>query len=83
MNEPDNIAQRKMQFLFALRSKGVTDARVLTAMEKIDRGPFIRNRVIDLSKGAAQEIGMIRAGVANVRVVVLDEAGRASAQTCG
>ncbi|MDA3859456.1 MAG: protein-L-isoaspartate(D-aspartate) O-methyltransferase [Roseovarius sp.] len=31
-----------MQFLFALRSKGVTDARVLTAMEKIDRGPFIR-----------------------------------------
>ncbi len=35
-------AERKMQFLFALRSKGVTDARVLTAMEKIDRGPFIR-----------------------------------------
>ncbi|MDX1786253.1 MAG: protein-L-isoaspartate(D-aspartate) O-methyltransferase [Roseovarius sp.] len=31
-----------MQFLFALRSKGVTDARVLNAMEKIDRGPFIR-----------------------------------------
>jgi protein-L-isoaspartate(D-aspartate) O-methyltransferase len=31
-----------MQFLFALRSKGVTDARVLTAMEKVDRGPFIR-----------------------------------------
>ncbi len=31
-----------MQFLFALRSKGVTDARVLGAMEEIDRGPFIR-----------------------------------------
>jgi protein-L-isoaspartate(D-aspartate) O-methyltransferase len=38
----EDIAERKMQFLFALRSKGVTDARVLTAMEKIDRGPFIR-----------------------------------------
>ncbi|WP_299842277.1 protein-L-isoaspartate(D-aspartate) O-methyltransferase [uncultured Roseovarius sp.] len=38
----DDIAERKMQFLFALRSKGVTDARVLTAMEKVDRGPFIR-----------------------------------------
>ena len=38
---PDN-AERKMQFLFALRSRGVTDARVLTAMEKIDRAPFIR-----------------------------------------
>lgn len=35
-------AERKMQFLFALRSKGVTDARVLGAMEAVDRGPFIR-----------------------------------------
>lgn len=35
-------AERKMQFLFALRSKGVTDPRVLTAMEEIDRGPFVR-----------------------------------------
>jgi protein-L-isoaspartate(D-aspartate) O-methyltransferase len=40
-NDPDT-AERKMQFLFALRSRGVTDARVLTAMEKIDRAPFIR-----------------------------------------
>lgn len=35
-------AERKMQFLFALRSRGVTDTRVLTAMEKIDRGPFVQ-----------------------------------------
>ena len=35
-------AERKMQFLYALRSKGVTDQRVLSAMESIDRGPFIR-----------------------------------------
>lgn len=41
-DETDHIAERKMQFLFALRSKGVTDARVLTAMERIDRGAFIR-----------------------------------------
>jgi len=33
--------EQKMQFLFALRSKGVTDSRVLTAMERIDRGPFV------------------------------------------
>ncbi|WP_114286575.1 protein-L-isoaspartate(D-aspartate) O-methyltransferase [Candidatus Halocynthiibacter alkanivorans] len=35
-------AEQKMQFLYAIRSKGVTDQRVLTAMEKIDRGPFVR-----------------------------------------
>ena len=31
-----------MQFLFALRSKGVTDTRVLTAMERVDRAVFVR-----------------------------------------
>ncbi len=35
-------AETKMQFLFALRSKGVTDMRVLEAMEAIDRGRFVR-----------------------------------------
>lgn len=35
-------AERQMQFLYALRSRGVTDARVLGAMELIDRGPFIK-----------------------------------------
>ena len=35
-------AQITMQFLFALRSKGVTDSRVLHAMEKIDRAAFVR-----------------------------------------
>lgn len=35
-------ADTKMQFLYALRSKGVTDARVLTAMEQVDRALFVR-----------------------------------------
>ena len=37
-----DLAERKMRFLFTLRSKRVTDARVLTAMERIDRGQFVR-----------------------------------------
>lgn len=40
-------AERKMQFLFALRSRGVTDGRVLTAMEKIDRADFVRGIFAD------------------------------------
>lgn len=35
-------AEMKMRFLFALRSKGVTDTRVLAAMERIDRGHFVK-----------------------------------------
>jgi rare lipoprotein A len=31
-----------------------------------DRGPFVGNRLIDLSLGAAREIGMVRAGKARV-----------------
>jgi protein-L-isoaspartate(D-aspartate) O-methyltransferase len=41
------LAERKMRFLFQLRSRGVTDTRVLTAMEKIDRGLFVRNVFAD------------------------------------
>jgi protein-L-isoaspartate(D-aspartate) O-methyltransferase len=40
--EGDSTAEQQMRFLFALRSRGVTDARVLTAMEKVDRGLFVR-----------------------------------------
>ncbi|MEW2916458.1 MULTISPECIES: protein-L-isoaspartate(D-aspartate) O-methyltransferase [Ruegeria] len=36
--DPETI----MQFLFALRSRGVTDARVLAAMEQVDRGRFVK-----------------------------------------
>jgi protein-L-isoaspartate(D-aspartate) O-methyltransferase len=38
----EDLAMRKMRFLFALRSRGVTDGRVLTAMEKVDRGLFVK-----------------------------------------
>ena len=38
----DALSEQKMRFMFALRSKGVTDSRVLTAMETIDRGQFVR-----------------------------------------
>lgn len=39
---PDPTPETRMQFLYALRSRGVTDARVLDAMERVDRGPFVR-----------------------------------------
>ena len=46
-DEDPDTAERKMQFLFALRSRGVTDARVLSAMERIDRGAFVRGYFAD------------------------------------
>lgn len=46
-DEIDAIAERKMQFLFALRSRGVTDSRVLSAMERIDRAHFVKGIFAD------------------------------------
>lgn len=34
--------EEKMQFLYAIRSRGITDSRVLNAMEKIDRKKFLK-----------------------------------------
>ncbi len=44
---PLTDAERKMQFLYHLRAKGVTDSRVLKAMEAIDRGIFVKGIFAD------------------------------------
>ena len=36
-----------------------------------DRGPFAKRRVLDLSKGAAKRIGMLRSGTARVKIELL------------
>jgi rare lipoprotein A len=36
-----------------------------------DRGPFVKGRIIDLSYAAARKLGMVREGVAEVRVEIL------------
>lgn len=37
-----------------------------------DRGPYVRGRTIDLSKGAARELGMIGHGTARVELQIVD-----------
>ena len=39
---PDDDATRKMRFVFGLRAQGIVAPRVLEAMERIDRGLFVR-----------------------------------------
>ena len=38
-----------------------------------DRGPYIRGRIIDLTIGAARQLGMYHRGIARVRIEVLRE----------
>jgi len=37
-----------------------------------DRGPYVDGRIIDLSKSAAEELGFVNLGLAEVRVEILD-----------
>ena len=41
-----------------------------------DRGPFVGGRVIDVTQGAAERLGMIRSGVAPVKVTVVGGKGK-------
>jgi rare lipoprotein A len=43
-----------------------------------DRGPYVdkKRRIIDLSKAAADSVGLVEAGVAPVRIVVTEEAAK-------
>ena len=43
-----------------------------------DRGPFARGRILDASRGGAQELGFLGQGVARVRVRSVDAGGRAA-----
>lgn len=44
-----------------------------------DRGPYLRGRIVDLSRRAAQLLGMIDKGTAKVRVEILAEESRQAA----
>ena len=52
---------------FGTRLKVCLDGCVVVRIN--DRGPYIRDRELDLSYGAASEIGLIPMGVATTRVL--------------
>lgn len=58
---------------FGTRVKVTNQANQQTVEVVInDRGPYVENRVIDLSKSAAEKLGFINQGLADVKLEVLD-----------
>jgi len=41
-----------------------------------DRGPFVKERILDLSQGAAKALRVVGKGTARVKVMVVSETGR-------
>lgn len=54
-----------------VRVKNLENNKVVTVRVN-DRGPFAKNRIIDLSNAAAKQIDMTQKGTANVRLEVLE-----------
>lgn len=48
-----------------------------------DRGPYVENRVIDLSKSAAEKLGFVNQGIADVKVEVIDAGDGKSSDPAG
>jgi rare lipoprotein A len=63
-------AHRTMPFGTWVRVYNLTNDKTVE-VRIVDRGPFVRGRIIDLSHAAAQAIDMIGPGTARVRVVVI------------
>lgn len=60
-------AHKTLPFGTRVRVTHLASGRSVTVVIN-DRGPFVRGRIIDLSRAAAQSIGMAGSGVASVRV---------------
>ena len=63
-------AHRTLPFGTMVEVKNLATGRCVTVRVN-DRGPFKKDRVIDVTKRAAQELGMIGSGTAKVELAVL------------
>ena len=64
-------AHRTLPFGTRLRVTNLANGKQVE-VEVVDRGPFVRGRVLDLSRAAARKLGYIRAGHTRVRVEVIE-----------
>lgn len=77
-------AHKRLPFDTWLSVKNLTNGKT-TRVRINDRGPFVGNRIIDLSRAAASDINMIGSGTARVRLTVIKppsgSGGRGSGRT--
>lgn len=64
-------AHRKLPFGTRLRVHNLANGRAVE-VEVVDRGPFAKGRILDLSRSAARKLDFIREGHTRVRIEVLE-----------
>ena len=68
--EAMTAAHKELPFNTWVRVESLDNGRTVEVRIN-DRGPFVRGRIIDLSRAAARQINMLGSGTARVRVVVI------------
>ncbi len=58
-------AHRSLPFGTRVRVRNIANGRTVTVRIN-DRGPFVRGRIIDISRAAAARLGILRRGIARV-----------------
>ena len=71
-----SAAHRTLPMPSIVRVTNLDNGKVLPKVRVNDRGPFAGNRIIDLSKKAAQELGFVNTGIAKVKVEILENESR-------
>jgi rare lipoprotein A len=66
-------AHRSLPFGTKLRVKNLSNGRSVV-VTVVDRGPFVKGRIIDLSRGAASALGF--SGLQRVDVAVIGKSGK-------
>jgi rare lipoprotein A len=81
---PDGLtaAHRSLRFGTLVRVTNLRNNKNVV-VRITDRGPFTKGRILDLSKRAASEIGMVGSGTARVRMEVLAGEALAMASASG
>lgn len=64
-------AHRSLPFGTKVRVQNLANGRSVVVRIN-DRGPYAGGRIIDVTQGAAEQLGMIRTGTARVKVTVVD-----------
>ena len=75
-------AHRTLAFGTLVRVRNLDNGREVVVRVN-DRGPFVEGRIIDLSRAAAEAIGMTGSGVTRVSVEVVGPAGAAAGAAPG
>jgi rare lipoprotein A len=75
-------AHRSLPFGTRVRVSNLSNGKEVVVRIN-DRGPFVRGRVIDVTRAAADKLGFRRQGVARVKVAVVDaNSGKNPGGTC-